>query len=68
MTPSGLDPRPVLELIAGKTSPAAARRLGVSESLIRYWRLGRRRISRNLGDRIAIELGRHPTNLWPEEW
>jgi hypothetical protein len=61
------DPTPILARFpADASSQEVASYLDVSQSLIRYWRCGRRRLSEETADRIAIRLGLHPLNIWPE--
>jgi hypothetical protein len=66
--PPGLDPTPALAHVRDESSATIARIFAVSSTTVRCWRTGRRLISRSLADRMAITLGLHPSNLWPEEW
>jgi plasmid maintenance system antidote protein VapI len=45
---------------------AAAEHLGVARETILRWRNEGVRIGGTLADVIAIKLGRHPVELWPE--
>ena len=62
----GWDPTPVLaHMPPNETSAQVATRLGVSSGSVRAWRTGKRGIGSATDDRVALELGLHPSNLWP---
>lgn len=61
-----LDPTPLLALFHGARDDEVARFLNVHHTTVNKWRNGRRRIRYDTADRLAIELGLHPLNLWPE--
>lgn len=62
----GLDPSPLLRMVADLCADDAAVYLGVSPGALNSWRQGRRRVSWYNADRIAVHLGLHPVDLWPE--
>ena len=62
------DPSPILDRFAGNKDRDTADILGVGVHTVRSWRTGRRRIKATAADRLAVGLGLHPAELWPEWW
>lgn len=61
----GFDPAPVLALQQERNDSEFSDLLGVSRLTIQRWRQGRT-LTTITADRIALDLGRHPVNMWPE--
>lgn len=61
----GFDPAPVLALQHERNDVEFAAELGVSRLTLCRWRRGRT-LTTVTADRIALDLGRHPVNMWPE--
>lgn len=66
----GHDPGAVFTLprIAQLDDGQLADLFGVSRATIGRWRRGQRRMQTQVADRVAVRLGYHPANLWPESW
>lgn len=65
LRPPGYDPAPILAYFRGERDLHIARHLGVDHTTIGNWRSGARLMS-STADRVAIRLGLHPINIWPE--
>lgn len=65
---AGFDPAPILAHFADVEDLVAAETLGVHIDTIRNWRTGRKRLKAAAADRIAVRIGAHPGELWPEWW
>ncbi len=61
-----LDPTPLLAILPESPNEAAAA-AGVNARTIHEWRKGRR-VQLNNADRIAVNLGHHPAEIWPNWW
>ena len=59
-------PEPLLAHLADLTSREAGNLLGVEHSTVAAWRQGRRRLSLRRADLAAVDLGYHPSSIWPE--
>jgi hypothetical protein len=63
------DPEPVLRLAGAGTDEEVGVRLGVSALTVCRWRNGRVCGMRvDVADRVARELGLHPSNVWGDDW
>ena len=70
MTTHLLDPTPIFDHLErrGTTSNRrAAVVLGVSSRQVERWRAGQQ-MRLVTADRLAVSLGVHPGNIWPEWW
>ena len=63
---TGLPAGPVLERVVDLTVGDAAERLGVSTRQVSRWRNGQSGIAIDTADRVAIRLGLHLCELYPE--
>lgn len=67
--PSGFDPAPILARFpADAKVTEIADELGVSTSTVHHWRGGRRRLSEELADQLAIRIDSHPLLIWGPDW
>lgn len=57
---------PVLAYLADTPDGEIADRFGVTRRTVQRWRHGHASIAQSIADRIALELGLHPVNIWPE--
>jgi hypothetical protein len=62
------DPAPVLARFPDRTAADIAAYLGVGAASVAKWRAGLRGLPPAGADRIAVRLGVHPGELWPEWW
>ena len=58
----------LLELQGSMTDAEFAAALGVERQTVHRWKSGRRQVAVAHADRLAVALGRHPGEIWPEWW
>lgn len=62
-----LDPGPLLEVVPG-SAREQAEALGVSVRQVCRWRAGAARLRIPTADALAVRVGHHPAELWPDTW
>ncbi len=60
------DPCALLDLTPGDSDVDKARELGVSYRTVMRWRHNGHRLNPWAADRLAVTIGRHPAEVWPD--